>query len=137
MSATYAVRNPTNVRFFLRFTAEHAYNRMVVQLEYCAEILEDLHTGMDFIFLFDHPFEHGRGREHSLNVMNINRGYSWTQQEVHLKQINQEVGYLVLHEIIIAVGDENHMVFQEGSDSSLWMTPQERVATKFSQYDEL
>ena len=28
------------------------------------------------------------------------------------------------------------MVFQEGSDVPLWMTPQERVATKFSQYNE-
>ena len=28
------------------------------------------------------------------------------------------------------------MIFQEGGDVPFWMTPQERVATKFSQYDE-
>ena len=29
------------------------------------------------------------------------------------------------------------MVFQDGGNEPLWMTPQERVSTKFSQYDEM
>ena len=33
--------------------------------------------------------------------------------------------------------DEHNIVFQEGINVLFCMTPQERVATKFSQYDEL
>ena len=37
---------------------------------------------------------------------------------------------------IIEIGDAQHILFQEGGDWPLWMTPQECVATKFSQYGE-
>ena len=51
--------------------------------------------------------------------------------------IKQEVGHIGPHEKIIEVGDEKHMVLQEDGDLPFWMTPQELVDTKFSQYDEL
>ena len=35
---------------------------------------------------------------------------------------------------MIGVGYENHMLFQEGGDVPLWMTPQDSVAKTFSQY---
>ena len=41
------------------------------------------------------------------------------------------------HDQIIGVGDDNHMLFQQEDNLPLWMTPQERLAKKFSQYDEL
>ena len=34
------------------------------------------------------------------------------------------------------VGDYNYVFFQQGGDVSLWTTPQERISTKFSQYDK-
>ena len=38
---------------------------------------------------------------------------------------------------MIEVGDDNHMLFQEVSDVTFWITSKERVVTKLSQYDEL
>ena len=55
---------------------------------------------------------------------------------MHPTKINQEVGYLGPHENIIEVGDDQHMVLQEGSDIPFWMTPQDCVGTKFSQYGD-
>ena len=52
------------------------------------------------------------------------------------KNINYDFDYLGPHEIIIQVGYQQHIIFQEGNDVPLWMTPQELLATKFSQYDE-
>ena len=51
-------------------------------------------------------------------------------------KINQEVGYLVLHEQILDIGDENHMVFQEVGDVPLCITPQDRLVTDFIQCDD-
>ena len=42
---------------------------------------------------------------------------------MHQKNINKEFGYLDVYVIILDVGDEQHMVFQEGGDGKLWMTP--------------
>ena len=51
--------------------------------------------------------------------------------------IKQEFGYLGPHDRIPEVGDDKHMLFQQVSGVSFWMTPQERVYTKFSQYDKM
>ena len=50
--------------------------------------------------------------------------------------IKQKVGCLVPHEHILEVCDEQHMIFQEGDDVTFWITPQERIVTKFSQCDD-
>ena len=51
---------------------------------------------------------------------------------MHPTNIKQEVGCIGPHDQIIEVGDENHMVFQEGGDLIFWIAPQERVDMKFS-----
>ena len=56
---------------------------------------------------------------------------------MHPTNIKQEVGYLGPLEQILEVGDNHHMVFQEGGYVPFWVTPQEHIATKLSQYDEL
>ena len=38
------------------------YERMVLQLEYCVDILKALNPGIDFIFILDHYFGHDRGK---------------------------------------------------------------------------
>ena len=48
---------------------------MVLQLEECADVLKDLHTSIDFIFLFYHSCGNDIGREYGLNVMKINNRY--------------------------------------------------------------
>ena len=109
---------------------------MVLQLEDCTKILKALNPVNDFIFLFGHPCGHYRVIENRLNVMKTISGYGEAQQEMHPTNIKQEVGYLGPHEQIIEVGDDNAMVFQEGSNVTFCMTPQERVATNFSHYDD-
>ena len=56
--------------------------------------------------------------------MNMNSGYGGAQKDTNPTNIKQEVGYLGPHKWIIEVGDEKHMLFQEGGDVPLWMTPQ-------------
>ena len=56
---------------------------------------------------------------------------------MQLKNINKEVGYLGPNERIIYVRDDQNMVLQEDRNVPFWMTPQERISTKFSQYDNM
>ena len=50
--------------------------------------------------------------------------------------IKQEVDYLGPHEKILEVGGGKHILFQEGVNILFWMTPQEKLSTNFSQYDD-
>ena len=59
------------------------YDWMVLQLEDCADIIKALHPGIDFIFLFDHPYGHDRGIEYRFNVMKMNCGYGRAQRDTH------------------------------------------------------
>ena len=90
------------------------YDRMVLQLEDCAGILQDLHPGIYFIFIFDHSYGHDIKREYGLDIKNMNSGYGGAKKETHTTNTNQEVGYLSPHESIIEIGYEKYMVSQEG-----------------------
>ena len=68
--------------------------------------------------------------------MKTNSGYG-RKNKMHPTNTKQKVGCLGPHERILEVGYENHMVFQEGGDVPLYMTPQERVPKHFGNYDEL
>ena len=109
---------------------------MVLQLEDCIDILKAPHPGIDLIFLLYHTCQHDREREEMLNVKNMNSDYSGSKLQIQPTDSKQEVGCLDLHGKILEVGDEKYMVFQQGGNTPLWMTPQEREATKFCQYDE-
>ena len=50
------------------------YGQMVLQLDNSANILEDLHTGIYFIFLFYHSYGYDIIREDVLNVTEGNSG---------------------------------------------------------------
>ena len=69
--------------------------------------------------------------------MKMNCGYGGSQREMHPTNTKQEFDYLGPYERILEEVGEKHVLFQERSGVPFWMTPQERVATKFSQYDEL
>ena len=66
----------------------------------------------------------------------MDSGYGRAQLERHPTNIKQEVGYLGPQEQIIEVGDEQHMVFQEGGDVPFYMTSQKSIDTNISHYDE-
>ena len=50
---------------------------------------------------------------------------------MHPTNIKQKIGYLGLHERILEVGDDKHMVFQEGGNVPLWVNPQDTLGTNF------
>ena len=41
----------------------------------------------------------------------MNHGYVGAQQDIHPTNIKQEFGYFGMHEKIIEIGDDNHVVF--------------------------
>ena len=63
--------------------------------------------------------------------MKMNSGYDGTKREMHPTNIKQKIGYLGLHERILEVGDDKHMVFQEGGNVPLWVNPQDPLGTNF------
>ena len=74
---------------------------MVLKLDYCVNILKDLYSGINFIFLFDHFCGHDRGRKVGSNVTKMNIGYGVAQQEMHPTKIDQNFGYPGLNEKIL------------------------------------
>ena len=66
------------------------YDRMVLQLEYCTNILEYLHPGIYFICIFDNYCGYDRGIEDQLYVTNTKSGHGSEKQNMHPPDINQE-----------------------------------------------
>jgi hypothetical protein len=128
--------NPFCLEFEYGSTAEGywTYDHMVTQLEDCADVLKALHPEFDFVFLFDHSCGHDRGREDGLNVSYMNSGYGGNQRTMHSTKIKAEKGYLGKYQRTLNVGDVQHMVFQEGDEGPFWLTPEQRLATKHSEY---
>ena len=89
---------------------------MVLQLEDCTNVLKAIHPGIDFIFLFDRPCGHDRGRKYRFYVKNMDSRYVGAQQEMHPTNIKNEFGFLGPREKILEVGDDHHRAFQEGGD---------------------
>ena len=67
------------------------YDRMVLKIEDCTDILKDIHPSFDFMFLYDHLCGYNRIIEDRLNVMNTNSEYGGEQKEIHPIYINQGV----------------------------------------------
>lgn len=126
--------NPFVLEFEYGATAEGywTYDRMVLQLEDCADVLKALHPEFDFVFLFDHSCGHDRGRVDGLNVSEMNSGYGGTQRFMHPTKIEAEKGYLGPYDRVLNVGDMQQMVFQEGDDGPFWMSSEERETKKHS-----
>lgn len=128
--------NPFCLEFEYGATAEGywTYDRMVLQLEDCADVLKSLHPEFDFVFLFDHSCGHDRGRDDGLNVSKMRSGYGGAQRTMHSTEIKAEKGYLGKYQRTLEVGDVQHMVFREGDDGPFWLTPEQRAERMHSQY---
>ena len=55
--------------------------------------------------------------------MRINSGYGGSKREMHPTNIQKEVVYLGPHEKNIDLGNEKHVLLQEGGNVPFWMTP--------------
>ena len=65
------------------------YERMVLQLEDCTDILKYFHPSIDLISIFNHPYGRDKGIENRMNITKKNIGYVRTQQEIHPTEINK------------------------------------------------
>ena len=106
------------------------YERMVLQLEDCVDVLKELYNEYDFYFLFDHSCGHDRQREDGLNVERMSKGYAGKQAFLHETKIKQREGYLGPYPSTLTPGETQYMVFREGDPGPFWMEPQEREATR-------
>ena len=132
-------KNPFCLEFEYGATAEGywTYDRMVLQLEDCADVLKALHPEFDIVFLFDHSCGHDRGREDGLNVSGMRLGYGGVQRVMHSREIKAEKGYLGTHHRTLNVGDVQHMVFREGDDGPFWLTPEQKLERMHSVYEDM
>ena len=110
---------------------------MVLQLEYCTDVIIDLHPEFDILLLFGHSCRHYRVREYGLNVKRMCSGYGGLSHlEMHPTKIKQDYGYLTPHPCIIKPGQVQYLVFQDNGDSPSWVALEEREPKRHSQLDE-
>ena len=55
------------------------YDRMVLQLEDCVDVVKVLYPDHDYLFLFDHSCGHDRQREDGLSVTRMSKYYGGKQ----------------------------------------------------------
>ena len=102
------------------------YNHMVVQFKDVLDCLKIMYLGWDFVFLFDHSSGHAKQRPDGLNAAKMNKSFGGKSPEMRQTLIAKEEGFLGPFEQAVAVGQEQHLVFQPGDKGPFWMIPQER-----------
>ena len=113
------------------------YDRMVLQMEDCVDVLKVLYPQFDIVFLFDHSCGHDKQRPDGLNANNISKGYGGSQPKMHDTKI-QDMTYLGPFangpHCSLKVGEIQKMVFQEGDDGPFWMNADIRDQMKYDKY---
>ncbi len=89
------------------------YDRMVLQLEDCVDVLQCLYPQYDFLFLFDHSCGHDKQQPNGLNAENMLKNYGGQQTILRSTVIKEERGYLGPHSRTLKPGDVQHFTFQE------------------------
>ena len=106
------------------------YDRMVLQLKDCFDVLKCLYPQYDFLFLFDHSCGHDKQQPNGLNAENMLKNYGGQQSILRSKVIKEENGYLGPHLRTLKPGDEQHFTFQENDNGPFWMTERMRSEKK-------
>jgi len=70
------------------------YEHMVLQLEYCIDVLKVIYPQFDFLFLFNNFCGHNRQQGDGLNAENMSKYYGGKQAYLRDSKINEEKGYL-------------------------------------------
>jgi hypothetical protein len=106
------------------------YDRMVLQLKDCVDVLKCLYPQYDFLFLFDHSCGHHKQQPNGLNAENMLESYGGQQSILRSTVIKEENGYLGPHSYTLKPGDEQLFTFQENDSGSFWMTERMRSEKK-------
>lgn len=125
--------NPFYVEFEYGVSKEGywTYDRMVLQLEDCIDVLQVLHPQYDYVFLFDHSCGHDRQRPDGLNPHTLNKGFGGGQTKMRSSKILIAAGFLgqYEHPQKLKVGDNQQLVFltldQEGP---FYLSTEQRAA---------
>ena len=59
-----------------------SYQHMVLQVEYCVDVLNTIYPQHDFLCLFDHFCGHDKQREDGLNAENMSKYYGGKQAKL-------------------------------------------------------
>jgi hypothetical protein len=97
------------------------YNRMVIQLEYCIDVLKCLYPQYDILFLFDHSCGHDKQQPYRLNAENMLKSYGGPQSFLRSTVIQQENGHLGPYTCTLNPGDTQHFNFQDDDTGPFWM----------------
>jgi hypothetical protein len=89
------------------------YDRMVIQLEDCIDVLKCLYPQYDILFLFDHSCGHDKQQPNELNAENMLKSYGGQQSFLRSTVIQQENRYLGPYTRTLNPGDTQHFNFQD------------------------
>ena len=106
------------------------YEHMIVQMEDCIDVLHHLYPEFEVHFLFDHSCGHDRQRPDGLNANNMSKFYGGVQPKMHDSLIESH-DYLGSYNGTLRVGDTQAMVWQEGDVGPYYLSPPERLMTKY------
>ena len=103
------------------------YERMVLQLEDCIDVVKILWPQYDYLFLFDHSCGHDKQRADGLNAENMLRGYGGKQALLRDTTIEQEEGCLGPKiGRTLNVGDVQSFIFKPTDEGPFYLNAQER-----------
>jgi hypothetical protein len=70
------------------------YDKMVVQLENCADIMKCIYPQYDYLFIFDNSCWYDEQQPNGLNAESMPKLYGGKQSYFHDSKIQKEQGYL-------------------------------------------
>jgi hypothetical protein len=101
------------------------YERMVLQMEDCFDVLDTLYPQFD-VLLFDHSCGHDKQQSNGLNVENMEKNYAGKQSFLRPTLIKEERGYLGPYEKTLHVGDMQYLTFQPADAGPFYLSEAKR-----------
>jgi hypothetical protein len=102
------------------------FERMVLQLENCVDVVRCLYPQYDYLFLFDHSCRYDKQQPNGLNAENMSKLYGGKQSYLHDLTIQQEQGYLGNYSRTLMPGDIQKMMFQPADDGPFFLTTKQQ-----------
>ena len=108
------------------------YDRMILQLEDCVDVLKVLFPDFDFIILFDHSNGHDRLQTDGLSITKINVGYGRTQPKMKPSKVpTSSFGPFHSDSYALQPGDTQRMQYTAVDAGPCNMTEGERNSSKY------
>ena len=118
-------------------------NHMVLQLEDCIDCLKErFGNKYDFYFQFDHSSGHAKAQVNGLAASNMNKGFGGDLCATMIKDKDGYLGsfYNSDNKFMVTAGEFQKLVWEgelPHDAGPYWLTPEQRLAGKFDQYEEL